>query len=45
MKLTYREMSSDPPSYRVSVDGVEIGSIALAQITLPVRSIGIGALT
>ena len=29
MHLTYRQLNGDPPSYRVSFDGVEISSIAL----------------
>ena len=29
MKLTYRKLNGAPPSYRVSLDAVEIGSISL----------------
>jgi hypothetical protein len=29
MQLTYRKLNGDPPSYRVSFEGIEIGSITL----------------
>ena len=29
MNLTYRQISESPPIYRVSTDGVEIGSVSL----------------
>jgi len=43
-QLTYRLTSDDPPIYRVSFDGVEIGSIVQrTRHAEPIKTSGIGA--